>query len=87
MDWKNGDRLGKYRKGTTTNLREYRCYGTLVVGVTTDLHGNSGCIWRLCVSYCNINKITRWFKYPSWRFDNVVIHPRKAKYRITIGDS
>ena len=59
MDWKNGDGLGKYQQGTTTNLRAYRCSDKLGMGATTDLHINSGCIWRLCVSYCNLNKITR----------------------------
>ena len=83
MGWKNVDGLGKYQQGTKTNLRAYRCSDNLGAGATTDLHGYSGCIWRLCVSYCNLHKITRWFKYPSWRFDNVIIHPRKAKYHIT----
>ena len=58
MGWKNGDGLGKYRQGTTTNLRAYRRSDNLGVGATTDLHGDLGCIWRLCVSYCNLNKIT-----------------------------
>ena len=87
MSWNNGDGLGKYLQGTTTNLRAYCFSNNLGLGATTDLHGDSGCIWRLCVSYFNLNKITRWFKYPSWRFDNVIIHPRKAKYRITKGES
>ena len=59
MVWKDGDGLGKYRQGTTTNLRAYRHYDNLGVGAMTDLHGNLGCIWRLCISYCNLNKITR----------------------------
>ena len=59
MSWKNGDGMGKYQQGATTNLRAYRRSDNLGVGVTTDLHGDSGCIWRLCVSYCNQNKITR----------------------------
>ena len=83
MGWKNGDGLVEYQQGTTTNLRAYRRSDNLGVGATMDLHGDSGCIWRLCVSYCNLNKITCWFKYPSWRFGNVIIHPGKAKYRIT----
>ena len=87
MGWKNGNGLGKYRQGTTTNLRAYFRSNNLGVGEMTDLHGDSGCIWRLCVSYCNINKITRLFKYPSWRFKNVIIHPGKAKYRTTKGES
>ena len=58
MGWKNGNRLGKYRQGTTTNLKEYRRSDNLGVRATTDLHGNLGYIWRLCVSYCNLNKTT-----------------------------
>ena len=61
MGWKNGDGLGKYRQGTTTKLRVYRRSDNLCLGATTDLHGNLGRIWRLCVSYCNLNKSTRWF--------------------------
>ena len=87
MDWKNGDGLGKYQQGTTNNLRAYRRSDNLGVGATTDLHGNLGCIWRLCASYCNLNKTIRWFKYPYWRFDNVIIRPGKAKYHITKGES
>ena len=84
---KNGDGMGKHRQGTTTNMRAYRISDDLGVGATTDLHGDLVCIWILCVSYCNINKITRWFNYPFWRFDNVIIHPGKAKYSITKGES
>ena len=58
MGWKDGDGLGKYRQGTTTNLRAYRHSNKLGVRDTVDLHGDLGCIWRLCVSYCNLNKIT-----------------------------
>ena len=83
MGWKNGNRLGKYQQGTTTNLRAYYFPDKLGVGATRDLQRDLGCIWRLCVSYFNLDKITCWFKYPSWRFDNVIIHPGKAKYRIT----
>ena len=86
MGWKDGNGMGKYRQVTTTNLRAYCRYDKLVLGATTDLHSDLGCIWRLCVSYCNLNKITRWFKYPSWRFDNVIIHPGNAKYRIPKGE-
>ena len=70
MGKKNGDRLEKNRQGTTTNIRAYRCSGSLGMGATTDLHGDFGFIWILCVSYYNINKITRCFKYQSWHFDN-----------------
>ena len=49
----------KYQQGTTNNLRAHRRSNDLCVGKTTDLHGDLGCIWRLCVSYCNLNKITR----------------------------
>ena len=59
MGWKNDNGLGKYRQRSATNLRVYCRYDNLGMGVTTDLHANSGCIWRLCVSYCNLNKITR----------------------------
>ena len=59
MGWKNSDGLGKYQQGTTTNLRAYRRSDTLGVGATEDLHRDSGYIWRLCVSYFNLNKITR----------------------------
>ena len=83
MGWKNRDGLGKYQQGTTTNLRAYCRSDNLGMGPTTDLYGDSGCIWRLFVSYYNLNKITRWLKYPSWRFNNVIIHSGKAKYRIT----
>ena len=58
MGWKNGDRLGKYQQGTTTNLRAYCRFVNLGVKATTDLHGDLGCIWRLCVSYFNLSKIT-----------------------------
>ena len=85
IGWKNDNGLVKCLQGTTTNLRAYRCSDNLGVGVTTDLHGDSGCISRLCVSYCNLNKITHWFKYPFFFF-NVIIHPGKAKYRITKGE-
>ena len=57
MGQKNGDGLGKYQQGTTTNLRAYCHSDNLDVGATADLHGDFGCIWRLCVSYCNLNKI------------------------------
>ena len=58
MGWKDDNRLGKYCQGTTTNMREYRRSDNLGVRATTDLHGDSRCIWRLCVSYFNPNKIT-----------------------------
>ena len=58
MGWKEGGGLGKYRQGANTNLRAYRRSDNLGVGAMMDLHGVLGCIWRLCVSYCNINKIT-----------------------------
>ena len=82
MGWNNGDRLGKYQQGTTTNLRAYRFSNNLGVRLTTDPHIDSGCIWRLCISYCNLNKITGWFKYSSLRFDNIIIQPGKSKYLI-----
>ena len=89
--WRNGlderRRTGKYQQGTTTNLRAYCRSNNLGVGATTELHCDSGCIWRLFVSYFNLNKITRWFKYPSWRFYIVIIHPGKSIYRITKGES
>ena len=87
MGWKNSDRLSKYRQGTTTNLRAYSRSNNLGVGMMTDLHSDSGCIWILSVSYCNLNKITLLFKYPSWRFNNIITHPGNAKYRITKGES
>ena len=59
MGWKDSDGLGKYRQGTTTNLRAYRPSDNLGVGAMTDLNGDSGFVWRLCVSYCNLNKITQ----------------------------
>ena len=59
MGWKDGDGLGKDQQGTTTNLRAYCRSDDLDVGETTNLHGYLGCIWRLCILYCNINKITR----------------------------
>ena len=86
MGWKNGDRLVKYQQGTTANLRAYPRSDNLDVGTMTDMHSSLRCIWRLCVSYCNLNKIIRWFKYQSWRFDNVIIHRGKAKYRIPKDD-
>ena len=55
--WKNGNGMGKYLQGTSTNLREYHCFDNLGVGATTDLHVDLGCIWRLCVSYCNLKKL------------------------------
>ena len=58
MGWKDGNKLVKYRQGMTTNLRAYRRSDNLGVGETTDLHVNLGCIWRLYISYCNLNKIT-----------------------------
>ena len=59
MDWDKGNRLGIYLQGTTNNLRAYRPSDNLVVGSTTDMHVDSGCIWIMCVSYCNLNKISR----------------------------
>ena len=59
MGWKDGDGVGKYQQRTTTNLMAYSFYDNLGVGATTDLHGDLGCIWRLCISYYNIDKITR----------------------------
>ena len=60
--WENGleeqRRTGKYQQETTTNLRMYRRSNTLGVRATADLHDDSVCIWILCVSYCNLNKIT-----------------------------
>ena len=49
MGWKDGNGLGKYQQGTTTNMRAYRRSNNLGVGATTDLHGDLGCIWRLCL--------------------------------------
>ena len=49
MGWKDGYGLGKYKQGMTTNLRAYRCSNNLGMGATTDLHGDLGCIWRLCI--------------------------------------
>ena len=57
MGWKDGYVLRKYLQVTTTNLRVYRCSDNLGLGATTDLHGSLGCIWRLCISYCNLNKL------------------------------
>ena len=57
MGWKYCDRLVKYQQGTNTNLRPYRCSDNLVVGETTGLHGDLGCICRMFISYCNLNKI------------------------------
>ena len=71
----------------TTNLRVYCRSNNLGVRATIDLYDDLGYIRILCVSYCNLNKITRWFKYPYWRFNNVIIHPGKAKYGITKGES
>ena len=56
MDRKNGEGLGKYSQGTTTKLRAYCRSDNLGVRAMADLHVDSGCIWRLCVSYFNINK-------------------------------
>ena len=58
MGWKNGNGMGKYQQGTTTNLRAHRRSDKLGVRVKTELHGDSGCIWRLCISYRNLNKVT-----------------------------
>ena len=44
MGWKNGDELGKYQQGTTTNLRAYSRSYNLVVRTTMDMNGDSGCI-------------------------------------------
>ena len=59
MGWKDGKGQGKYRQGTNTNLRAYCLSDNLDVGATPDLRGDLGFIWRLCISYCNLNKITR----------------------------
>ena len=48
-DWANIDR---------DNLRAYRRSDNLGTGAMIDLHSDLLCIWRLCVSYCNLNKIT-----------------------------
>ena len=58
MGRKNSDKLGKYQQGTTTNLIKYRRSDNLGMMETAELHDDSGRIWRLCVSYCNLNKIT-----------------------------
>ena len=87
MSWKNGDGMGKYCQGKTTNLKAYCVSYNVGVGATADLQGRSGCIWRLCVSYCNPNKITCCLKYPYWRFNDVIIHPGKSKYCTTKGES
>ena len=42
MGWKDGDGMGKYLQGTTTNLRAYSCSDNLGVGATEDLHGDLG---------------------------------------------
>ena len=42
MDCTDGDVLGKYQQGLTTNLGAYGYYNNLGVGATTDLRGNSG---------------------------------------------
>ena len=52
----NGNGMGKYQQGATTNLRAYSRYNNLGVREMTKRQGNSGCIWRLCVSYCDLNK-------------------------------
>ena len=49
MGWKDGDGLGNYQQGTTTNLRVYRRSDNLGVGETADLHSNLEGIWRLCI--------------------------------------
>ena len=58
MGWKDGNKIGKYQQVTATNLRAYRCSDKLGVGATANLNDTLGCIWRLCVSYCNLNKTT-----------------------------
>ena len=47
MGWMSGGELGKYRQVTTNNLRVYCPPDNLGLGTTTDLQGDSGCIWRL----------------------------------------
>ena len=37
MGWKGGDRLGKYRQGTITNLRDYYCSG--IIGMADRVGG------------------------------------------------
>ena len=59
MGWKDGDGMVKNQQGNTTNLRAYRRSNNLGVGARTDLHGNFVFIWRLCISFYNLNKITR----------------------------
>ena len=49
MGWKDSDGLGKYRQGTTTNLRLYSCSG--IMGMAGKVSGeNSGgkARWRRC---------------------------------------
>ena len=58
MGWKDGDGLGKYQQVTTISLRAYCRYDNSGVGATMNLHGDLRCIWRLCVLYFNLNKIT-----------------------------
>ena len=42
MGGKNGDGMGKYQQGKTTNLRAYRRSDNLGVVEMTDLYGDSG---------------------------------------------
>ena len=42
IGWKNGDRMGKYKQGTTTKLRAYRHSANLGMRATADLHGDLG---------------------------------------------
>ena len=54
MGWKNSNGLGKYQHVMTTDIRAYCRSDDLGVRSMMDLYGNLGCIWRLCVSYCNL---------------------------------
>ena len=55
MGWKDGDGLGKYRQGTTTNLRAYPRYG--IMGMADKVSGEETVElsrWRRCgTTYMN----------------------------------
>ena len=58
MGWRDEYGLVKNKQVTTTNLRAYHCSDNLGVRTTTDLHGDLEYMWRLFVSFCNLNIIT-----------------------------
>ena len=84
--------LRKYRQGTTTEPRGVivRSDNSGAGATTTDLRIDSICVWRPCVSYHNLNKITRpGLSNPSWARFRIMssFTPGEAKYRITKGES